>query len=109
MKREKDLKQYFEGELNDYLAAFDVNSRFCLQQVDSLDHRRESVYSKINELSSNLEPDLLIMGSRGLTGVNSVMLGGVTDNVLRQFAGTPLLILKRPVENRDLLEVLLKR
>jgi nucleotide-binding universal stress UspA family protein len=109
LKREKDLRKYFEEELREYLLAFDFNSRYCLQQVDSLDHRRESVYTKINDLARTMEPDLLIMGSRGLTGVNSVMLGGVTDNVLREFAGTPFLVLKRPVENKDLLEALLKR
>ncbi|MFK7923487.1 MAG: universal stress protein [Bacteroidia bacterium] len=108
-KIEADLKRYFEGELSDYVSTYDHNARYCLQQVDSLDHRSESLHQRILDLTLTLEPDLLIMGSRGMTGMNSVMLGGVTDNVIREFPNVPILCLKRPMENRDLLDSLLAR
>ncbi|MEL7531435.1 MAG: universal stress protein [Bacteroidota bacterium] len=106
-KIEADLQQYFENELSDYVATYDLDARHCLQQVDSLDHKSESVHQRILNLSSTLEPDLLIMGSRGMTGSKSIMLGGVTDNVIREYPNLPILCLKRPMENRDLLDSLL--
>ncbi|MEL6842887.1 MAG: universal stress protein [Bacteroidota bacterium] len=108
-KIESDLQRYFEDELSDYVSAFDLKSRYCLQQVDSLDHRRESVHDRILSFAQIVEPDLLIIGSRGMTGNNSAMLGGVTDNILRDFPGIPILCLKRQMENRDLLNSLLDR
>ncbi|MEM6346702.1 MAG: universal stress protein [Bacteroidota bacterium] len=106
-KIEADLQRYFENELSDYIATYDPTARHCLQQVDSLDHRSESVHQRILDLTDALEPDLLIMGSRGLTDAKSVMLGGVAENMIRGSIKVPILCLKRPLENRDLLDNLL--
>lgn len=105
----RDLAVHFEEELKDFTAAFDYEGTYCENFVTELRSEGESVADKIRAFSSVMEPDLLIMGSRGLTGKTSVLLGGAMDEMLRENVKFPLLCLKRQTENRDLVAALLSR
>jgi nucleotide-binding universal stress UspA family protein len=50
-------------------------------------------YVAINELAQQLEADLIVMGTRGNTGIKHVVLGSVAERTLRH-AECPVLTVK---------------
>ena len=54
---------------------------------------------EIIEAASNMGCDLIVMGSRGLTGLDRIFLGSVARNVL-QHTRASVLIVREPVRER---------
>ena len=50
---------------------------------------------KITELASEVKADLIVIPSHGYHGIKRVLLGSVTERVIR-FADCPVLVLRRP-------------
>jgi len=49
----------------------------------------------ILELAAEIEPDLIVIGSHGRGGLDHLLLGSVTEKVLRK-AATPVLVVRTP-------------
>ncbi|MEQ8478977.1 universal stress protein [Fulvivirga sp.] len=63
---------------------------------------------KINEDAKKFGCDLIIMTSKGRTGLASVLLGSVADKVLSIKGNIPVLIIKNKKQNLGFLEALLR-
>ncbi len=63
---------------------------------------------KIYEYAEEVNADLLIMGSKGRTGIASILLGSVTEKVINYKSHMPLAIIKDKDENMGFLKALLK-
>lgn len=63
---------------------------------------------KIFDFAKNKQADLLIMGSKGRTGMASILLGSVTEKVINYQSDMPLVVIKDKDENMGFLKALLK-
>lgn len=62
----------------------DVAKRYCAHSVDVVPHFIEGVpYEAIPEQAARLGVDLIVMASRGRTGVKHTLLGSVAERVVR--------------------------
>ena len=85
----KLTKQRFEKFLKkEYLKGIEV-----IQTV-----KTHTVFSEINEVASEYEADLIVMGSHGTAGVKEVFIGSNTEKVVRT-ANIPVLVIKERMEN----------
>lgn len=67
------------------------NKYFDLKVTEIL--REGHVPSTIVDIANDIEVDLIIMGSRGLSGIKSMFLGGVSKHVV-EHCKQPILIVK---------------
>ncbi|MEO2117795.1 MAG: universal stress protein [Methanocaldococcus sp.] len=51
-------------------------------------------YKEIVEVAKNCEVDIIIMGSHGITNLKEILLGSVTENVIKK-TDKPVLIIRR--------------
>jgi len=63
---------------------------------------------KIFEYASKENADMIIMGSKGRTGLASILLGSVAEKVVTYDSEIPLMIVKEKGENMGFLKALLK-
>lgn len=63
---------------------------------------------KAYDVASEKEADLIVIGSKGRTGIASILLGSVADKMTRYDTNIPLLIVKDKKENLNFLQALLK-
>lgn len=68
----------------------------------------DSPADKIFEFASEQNADMIIMGSKGRTGLASILLGSVAEKVITYDAEIPLMIVKDKGENMGFLKALLK-
>ncbi|MTI41066.1 universal stress protein [Fulvivirga lutimaris] len=68
----------------------------------------EQPADKINEDAQKFSCDLIIMTSKGRTGLASVLLGSVADKVLSMKGNIPVLIIKNKKHNLGFLDALLR-
>ena len=57
--------------------------------------RTGSAHEEIVNLATDERAELVVMGTHGRTGLNRVLLGSVTDRVIR-FAPCPVLTVRKP-------------
>lgn len=62
--------------------------------------RRGNPTDQILEYAGNNEIDLIVMGTRGLTGIDRYLVGSVTEKVVRQ-SDVPVLSVRLPDDERD--------
>ena len=65
-----------------------------------LEVREGSIAGNIVKLAESLPADLVVMGTHGLSGFERLMLGSVTEKVLRR-ASCPVLTVPRPAREAD--------
>ncbi len=63
---------------------------------------------KIYEYAEKEKADLIVMGSKGRTGMASILLGSVTEKVINYQSHIPLAVIKNKDENMGFLKALLK-
>lgn len=63
---------------------------------------------KIYKYAKEEQADLIIMGSKGRTGMASILLGSVTEKVINYQSSIPLAVIKDKDENMGFLKALLK-
>ena len=63
---------------------------------------------RIFEYASEIKADLILMGSKGRTGIASILLGSVASKLIKYDTTIPLLIVKEKEENMGFLQALLK-
>lgn len=78
-----------------------------VQLTFSLDDENEPA-DKIYQKAQALKADLVVIASRGRTGIASVLLGSVADKMCQNDTDIPLLIIKDKNENMGVLEALLR-
>ncbi len=66
-----------------------------------LEVREGPIVAHIVKLAESLPADLVVMGTHGLSGFERLMLGSVTEKVLR-WASCPVLTVPRPTGDREL-------
>lgn len=70
----------------------DIEGRANQQDVDALTAMRHgSPHEEIVTYAEEEDVDLIVMGTHGRSGLDRVLLGSVTENVIRQ-AETPVLV-----------------
>ncbi len=62
-------------------------------------------FEGISEYAEEKNVDLIVMGSHGVTGLDSFFVGSNTEKVVRT-SRIPVLVIKKPVENFDLKKVI---
>ena len=68
----------------------------------------DSPADKIFDFASEQETDMIVMGSKGRTGLASILLGSVAEKVVKYDSEIPLMIVKEKGENMGFLKALLK-
>lgn len=77
----------------------DIEQRANRQEVDALTAMRHgNPHEEIVAYAEEEDVDLIVMGTHGRSGLDRVLLGSVTENVIRQ-AETPVLVKRIEVEN----------
>lgn len=60
-----------------------------------VDYHPEDVGTGITEVAQQEDADIIVLGSRGLSGIRGMLLGSVSSKVL-QLATCPVLVIKHP-------------
>jgi nucleotide-binding universal stress UspA family protein len=79
----------------------DLNCQFVLDDDDS-------PADKIFDFASDQKADMIVMGSKGRTGLASILLGSVAEKVVKYASDIPLMIVKEKGENMGFLKALFK-
>ncbi len=53
------------------------------QPVTSIVVREGDVYAEIEDIRKNVDPQLVVMGTRGLTGLDHLLVGSVAEKMVR--------------------------
>src|SRR5215212_3476726 len=93
--RAVDLADATDSEL--HVVHVGVVPIFLKSYPGTLGYERR-LYEQIEEVSKELQADLIVMGSRGLGGVRRALMGSVSDSVVRH-AHCPVLVV-RPEKER---------
>ncbi|WP_341221003.1 universal stress protein [Polaribacter atrinae] len=64
------------------------------------------VFSEINDICKEVNADLIIMGSEGVSGLKEFFVGSNTEKVVR-FANLPVLVIKNEMENADFSDIVI--
>jgi len=97
------LKKVARDDFDKFLKQF----RFQGINVRSTIRVERNIAKAIREFLWEHKTDLIIVGARGRTAAAAVMLGSVTENLIR-ITNTPLLAVKRKGANMSLLKALFK-
>ncbi|QFZ55210.1 universal stress protein [Oceanihabitans sp. IOP_32] len=62
--------------------------------------KRFKVFSEVNDVATNHDADLIVMGSHGASGLKEMFVGSNTERVVR-YAEIPVLVIKNKLENVD--------
>lgn len=76
-----------------------------VEMVFTLDDERDPA-ERACEIAHRIDADLIVMGSKGRTGIASLLLGSVADKMTQCNADVPLLVVKVKKENMGFLETL---
>lgn len=100
-----ELEQRNRQRLEEFVhAAVDTTGLSCELHCSSSDEPEQAIL----QLAQARKVDLICVGSRGLSGMASVILGGTAERIVAQ-ASIPTLIVKRKGETLGLLDALLGR
>lgn len=97
------LKKVARADLDKFLEQFNFQGTTVSSAI-KVDH---NVARAIRDFLWRNKIDLLIVGARGRTAAAAVLLGSVTENLIRM-TNVPLLAIKRKGENMNLLKALFK-
>ena len=76
----------------------ELRQKVAADGVEAAAHMREGTAAEaISSAANDLGVDLIVMGTRGLTGLKHVLLGSVAERTIR-VAPCPVLTVKDPVE-----------
>ncbi len=76
-----------------------------VKMIFTLDDERDPA-ERAYEIADSMDADLIIIGSKGRTGIASLLLGSVADKMTQCNASIPLLVVKVKKENMGFLETL---
>ena len=100
----REQEQMHQRRLEEFVRDVDFHGLTCELQCSSADEPEAAIV----QLAQARKVDLICVGSRGMTRMASVILGGTTERIVAA-APMPVLIVKRKGETLGLLDVLLGR
>ncbi|TRX58802.1 universal stress protein [Fulvivirga sp. M361] len=103
---ESIMKKHARADAAKFLSenSFAANN---VKQVFTLDDNDEPA-DKIYAEAKAQHVDLVVIGSRGRTGLAAILLGSVADKICQHDARIPLLVIKNKKENMGFLDALLR-
>lgn len=88
----EQLRVYTQGKINEFREAHGDLDLTCLETVVA--HQRVDVPSEeITRLASELEADLIVIGTHGRRGLSRLLLGSVAEGTVR-LASCPVLVVR---------------
>ncbi|WP_375579626.1 universal stress protein [Marivirga tractuosa] len=99
------MKGHARTDFNDFIKRNDFPEDLDCQYVLDDD---DSPADKIFDFASDQKADMIVMGSKGRTGLASILLGSVAEKVVIYDSEIPLMIVKEKGENMGFLKALLK-
>jgi nucleotide-binding universal stress UspA family protein len=91
-------------DFNEFVGKHDFLEELDCQYVLDDD---DSPADKIFGFASDQKADMIVMGSKGRTGLSSILLGSVAEKVIKYDSDIPLMIVKEKGENMGFLKALL--
>jgi nucleotide-binding universal stress UspA family protein len=99
------MKGHAKVDFNEFIERNDFPEEMeCHYVLDDDD----SPGDKIFQFASEQNADMIVMGSKGRTGLASILLGSVAEKVITYDSEIPLMIVKEKGENMGFLKALLK-
>lgn len=98
------MREHAQEDAEEFLKKYDLS----LQDIDvelTLDDERDPA-ERACEIAGNLDADLIVIGSKGRTGIASLLLGSVADKMTQCNAEVPLMVVKVKKDNMGFLETL---
>lgn len=102
----KIMRKHGEADMIKFLKTHGIN-KDDVEFTLSLD-KSGNAAGKIHETALNHKADLIIMSSKGRTGLASVMIGSVTEKLINLIERIPLMIIKDEKQNLSFIDALLK-
>lgn len=103
----RQMATYAEEDYQQFLAKLELVSQNQVQAhfVDQGDHSQVEI---IVEKLKSLNCQLLVIGSKGRTNISAMFLGSLTEKLIHDDLGVPVLVVKRKNENLNFLDALLQ-
>jgi len=98
------MKNHARADYKAFLTKMDIQESHSCDYVLDDDHRPAD---KIFNYAEKENADLIVMGSKGRTGLASILLGSVAAKVVSYDTQIPLLVVKEKKENMGFLKALL--
>jgi nucleotide-binding universal stress UspA family protein len=98
------MKGHAKMDFNEFVEKHDFPEELDCQYVLDDD---DSPADKIFGFASDQKADMIVMGSKGRTGLASILLGSVAEKVIKYDSDIPLMIVKEKGENMGFLKALL--
>jgi nucleotide-binding universal stress UspA family protein len=99
------MKGHAHNDFTDFLKRNDFPEELNCQYVLDSD---DAPADKIFDFASKEKANMIIMGSKGRTGIASILLGSVAEKVITYDSEIPLMIVKEKGENLGFFKALLK-
>lgn len=100
------IKEHAQKNAEKFLDSLNIDLDSCEIRL-ALDEDSEPS-DKIFSEAQNINSDLVIISSKGRTGLASILLGSVADKVLSYKSHIPVLVLKNKKENLGFIDALLR-
>ncbi|QSE98114.1 universal stress protein [Fulvivirga lutea] len=100
------MKQNSEKDARKFMKELGVENESCSISLvlDNDDEPSDKIYSDANSHNA----DIIVMGSKGRTGLANILLGSIADKVLMRKGDIPVLVVKNKKQNLGILEALMR-
>lgn len=98
------MKGHAEKDFEKFLNKNNLGKDFHCDFIHDDDSPADTIFNYARSKNA----DMIIMGSKGRTGLASILLGSVTEKVINYDADIPLMVVKEKEENMGFLKALLK-
>lgn len=101
------MKTYAEEDYQKFIAGVEDSDAHEIEAhfIDQKDHNKVNL---ISEQLRQLNCQLLVMGSKGRTNFSAIFLGSLTEKLIQENLGVPILVVKKRNENLSFLDALLQ-
>ena len=77
-------------------------------EVHFVDEKEAPVVEQIKSHINSLNCQLLVMGSKGRTNLSAIFMGSLTEKLIQENMGVPILVVKKKDENLNFLDALIE-
>ena len=97
------MKGHAQKDFENFISKNNFENGFTCDFVHDDDSPADTIFN----YAKSKNADLIIMGSKGRTGLASILLGSVTEKVINYDADIPLMVIKEKEENMGFFKALL--
>ncbi len=98
------MRMNAEKEFKKFVKRIDFNKELSCDFIYDADSPADTIFRYACEINA----DLIIMGSKGRTGIASLLLGSITEKVITHDADIPVIVVKEKGENMGFLKALMQ-